>query len=380
MKLNAKKMTLIILSMLAISYFDSVRGVFINTFVDTFNSNYRTMGLLIFMSSLAYMVGSLAGGQLAEKLGKALSVKIASFLMLSGIVTVAFSTQLWQLFVGFVVVGFANAAIALIINITIPNLEVKNRAWLMNFVHFIYGFGATIAVKSGGYLLEIGWTYRMIYLLVASLALAILVLSFFVSLPEEEKSVEEKRKFTSLEKKLLIYFAIVLGFYAVAEMQTTTWLISYLINSFAMTENDASSYLALFLLIFSFGRLVGGFFAHYIGYLKAVTLSMVIAVSLYTVGLILGLQGIYFIVVSGVFFSICYPTLILSLKDYFPNNLSSANGIVVFTASGINMLVSYLMGYIANDFGVAVAIWIIPSSLVLSLTMLILIQLRVIRF
>ncbi len=376
MKLNAKKTIFIILTMLSIAFFDTIRGVLMNSFIKFFDSNYKVMGTLVLASSLAYMIGSLFGGHIATIIGKEKLMRIATILMAIGILISAFSVQLWQLFLGFIIVGFANSVAVLIINITIPILDVKNHAWLMNFVHFIYGIGASAAVKTSGYLVEIGWTFRGLYLLVGVFYLSILILSFFISLPESETVEIKKNRFDMAGKRMLISFSLALGFYAVAELQTGIWLISYLGEKFALDENSASSYLSLFFLIFSLGRLFGGIIAHKFGYLKTVSVFLLLSLVLYTSGLLMGIDGINLIVISGVFFSICYPTVLLALKNYFPNTLSMANGIVVFSASGVNMAVSFLMGYLSDEFGVATAIWVIPFALSLSFIMLLFIQIQ----
>ncbi len=376
MKLNARKMIFIILVMLSIAFFDNVRGVFIKTFIAVFDSNYQTMGLLMFASSMAYMIGSLLAGQIASVISKVKLSRIACFAMAVAISLVAFSSSLEQLFIGFIIMSFGAATITLLINITIPNLDINNHAWMMNFVHFIYGIGATIAVKGSGYLLGQGWNFRSIYYIITVLTLIVFILSLFVTLPETDKPEGRVARFDRIDARFLIAFSIGLGFYATAEMQTGIWLMSYMKDTFALAEENASSYLALFFLLFSLGRLFGGFIAHKIGYLKSVSLSLFIAFLLYSIGLLLGLQGIYLIAVSGIFFSICYPTSVLALKDFFPRAMSRASGIVIFSASGVNMMLSYVMGYIAEHYSSATAIWIIPLSLFLSFSIILAIQLK----
>ncbi|PID80184.1 MAG: hypothetical protein CSB19_00840 [Clostridiales bacterium] len=376
MKLNAKKMALIVLSMVGVAMFDNIKGVFLPGFVSEFNTSYRMMGTLFLACSLAYMAGSFLGGYGMSYFGKAKSMQFAAFLASVSLAIIAFYRTLSGLFIGFIGVGFATAVSAMVINTTIPNLDVKNHAWLMNFVHFLYGMGATLAVRFSGYLIARGWQYPMVYGITLAIFLAMFLLSFSVHLPEEENFKQRALPFTATEKKMAIVFGVALGFYVIAELQTGAWLVNFIVAQFSLSENKASTYMSLFFLVFSFGRLFGGLVAHRFGLLRTVSVSMLLAAGMYSYGLFAGASGLYVIAVSGAFFSICFPTTLLALKQYFPTKLNRASGFILSISVGINVLSNYLMGFLSDEFGVYKAMFLMPFSLLVGAAATIYIQYR----
>ncbi len=369
-------MTLIVLSMVGVAMFDNIKGVFLPGFVSEFNTSYRMMGTLFLACSLAYMAGSFLGGYGMSYFGKARSMQFAAFLASASLATIVFYRTLNGLFIGFIGVGFATAVSAMVINTTIPNLAVKNHAWLMNFVHFLYGMGATLAVRFSGYLIDRGWQYPMVYGIALAIFLALFLLSFKVHLPEEENFKQKALPFTGAEKKMAIVFGVALGFYVIAELQTGAWLVNFIVAHFALSENRASTYMSIFFLLFSFGRLFGGLVAHRFGLLRTVSVSMLLAAALYAYGLLVGAAGLIVIAVSGTFFSICFPTVLLLLKRYYPNKLNRASGFILSISVGINVLSNYVMGYLSDELGVYKAMFLIPFSLLVSVVSLVYIQRR----
>ncbi len=376
MKLNAKKMTLIVLSMVGVAMFDNIKGVFLPGFVSEFNTSYSMMGTLFLTCSLAYMAGSFLGGYGMSYFGKARTMQFAALLASASLATIVCYRSLNGLFIGFIGVGFATAVSAMVINTTIPNLDVKNHAWLMNFVHFLYGMGATLAVRFSGYLIARGWQYPMVYGIALAIFLAMFALSFWVHLPEEEDFKQKTLPFTATEKKMAIVFGVALGFYVIAELQTGAWLVNFIVAHFSFTENRASTYMSMFFLIFSLGRLLGGLVAHRFGLLRTVSVSVLLAAGLYAYGLLAGASGLIVIAVSGAFFSICFPTVLLSLKHYYPNKLNRASGFILSISVGINVLSNYVMGYLSDELGVYKAMFLIPLSLLVSAVSLVYIQRR----
>ncbi len=374
MKLNAKKMILIILSMVGFAMFDSLKGVFLPNFVNTYQTNYSLMGTLFLSSSLAYMVGSYIGGRGINWLGKAKMMQSSALLNCIGMAIIVFLHSIIGLFIGFIMVGFATAISAMVINTTVPQLEVKNHALLMNFVHFLYGFGAALVVRFAGVLIAYDWHYPAVYAIGLAIFIAMFILSLNVHLPEQSEAENSSVPFTTTEKVLIVLFGVAIGSYVIAEIQTGAWLINYIVKVYRYSENNASTYMSLFFLVLSLGRLVGGLIAHRLGYLRTVTISLFIAILMYLGGLLAGQAGLYSIAFSGLFFAVCFPTIVLSLKLYFPQKLNRAMGIIMTISVGINVLSNYPMGFLSDNLGVYPAMFVIPSALIISTIILIIIQ------
>jgi fucose permease len=123
----------------------------------------------------------------------------------------------------------------------------------------------------------------------------------------------------------------------------------------------------MFLVIFSIGRLVGGFIVEKLGQLKTIMGSLIIAVTLFTSGLIIGQDGLMIIAMSGFFFAITFPTLVLTISKVFKKNTSYITGVIVTLTSLVNMLLNLLIGKLNDEIGTYFAFYMIPISLMISI-------------
>lgn len=356
---------LVFVAMFSMAMLDNVRGVFVPSFKTAFHIQNTMIGWMLLASSLAYMAGSYIGGYAIKRFNQKKVLLAGAGIVMCGIITLVLTSHVIWFFTGMVLMNIGIALVGLSINTTIPTLKVKNHAVLMNSVHFLYGLGATFTQKSAGYLLTVGWQFKSIYLAILLFFALLMVITALTHLPEEDVSKKVSVKFSKGQKSVIWILSIGLGLYIAAEIQTANWLVNYAINTFKINENAAANYTAAFFMIFSLGRLVGGFAADKIGYLKSVVISVSIASVIYTAGLLAGLNGMWLIAVSGIFFSITYPTVILAIKDYFKDSVTQAAGLIITLSSGVNMLIGLFIGYIADLFGIHLAMFSIPLSLVL---------------
>jgi fucose permease len=240
----------------------------------------------------------------------------------------------------------------------------------MNLTHFCYGLGSTIIQRTSGILVFEGISWRTIYLAEAIMFLVVLVLFMTVKIPNPHKSkVESKSQIKNshiFKNKLLYFYMLGLGFYVFAELATGNWFVNYMENVYAFDKSRSSLYLALFFGIFTFGRLVGGFVVEKIGYFKTVYISLILALIFNLAGLTLGERGMIIVSISGLFFAITFPTMILSVSKVFKENSAYATGVIVTATSSTNMLLNMLMGYLNDNIGVAKAFYLIPISLIVS--------------
>lgn len=384
MKPTKKLFLAMTIAMVAVAMIDNTRGVFVPSFKRSFSMDDVGIGYILFTSSLSYVTGSFFAGKFIEKFYQKKTMIISAIVEIMGLAMIVFMNDIYSFVLGIIMTNFAIACISMSINTTVPQLNVARRALMMNFVHFLYGVGATITQKMSGILLFNGLDFRDIYFIIMLFYTILLVLSFVsgfansdiganVPILNQEKAqkkdgLENKKtvKFNNEEKKLIVMISVALGLYATAELQTGNWFYSYIIENFELNSSAATNYTATFFALFTFGRLVGGLVAEKIGYMKSVILTMCIAAIMYIVGLNIGFAGLAIISASGLFFSIVYPTVLVVLKDIFYDKFVVASGIVIAAASAVNMIANPLLGTTSKYFGVRTAMLFLPISLILS--------------
>ncbi len=377
-KRNYIIIAVIFIIMLAISMSENAKGVFVPLFKTSFLIGDKDIGLVFFIGSCSYMLASYIAGYLIDIINRKRTLILGAVFLLLGTYTLATTKLLILFYFSFIFSNMGMAFMALCVNTLIPKIKVKNAAVLMNLVHFVYGVGAAVTHKSCGILLAKGLTYGQIYyilLFVTSLVFIAIVFSNFNQKEEhKETKTKDKVQFHSGEKILIVIMALGLGLYIAAEIQTGNWLVDYIKNSFGYSENVATNYSFLFFLFFALGRLFGGIVAEKIGYLKSVMMSTSLATIIYLTGLILESKGLILISISGVFFSIVFPVIMLSINDYYKEKLNKASGIIITIASGTNMLMGYVIGSTSDIIGIQKTMYIIPILLFVSTILVVIVN------
>ncbi len=347
---------------------DNLRGVFLPSFKADFSVNNTEMGMMIVVGSIGYIVFAYLGGMLCETIGHKKVMSIGIVFMIISLVTLYLSPNFVILLVGMFLLNSGWALIGLAINTVIPLIAVSFQAVLMNLVHFSYGVGATVTQKLAGVLLFKGIQWRNMYLYISILFFIVLIAFIPVKVPSVQKAKEDKKiDYSSIFKNKLLYFYMIsLGLYVASEISTGNWFINYMKETFAYNENQATFYTTLFFGTFTLGRLLGGFVVQKLGSIKTVLMSLVLAFSFYTIGLLVGQKGLVLVASSGLFFSIIFPTVILSVNDVFRKNSTYVTGIIVTATSAVSMGINFIIGWLNDLIGVPKAYYTIPVSLFFS--------------
>lgn len=357
---------------------DNVRGPFVPIIKEEFFINNKGIATALTVCSLGYMLFTFIGGMLCEKIGQRKVFILGFILMTLAPLELYISNNFIMYLLGLFVLNMGQAFIGIATNTIIPILVVGSQAILMNLTHFSYGVGATFTQRFAGIMLYKGITWREIYLIIAIISLVMLIGFLFVSVPKSHIAKASKRiDYRSIFKNKLMYlYMLAVGFYVAAEMNVGNWFVNFMNDTYKFNENSSSIYAALFFGIFTTGRLFGGFVAERCGYIRTVLLSVIIAFTLHTVGLILGEKGLFIVSMSGLFFAITFSTLVLTISKLFKNNTSYITGLIITFGSFMAMLINVLIGTLNDSVGIYRSYYTISISLALSATFIYLIYIN----
>lgn len=359
---------LIIGFMCLIAMSDALKGVFIPVFKQVFKVENTEMGFLLTVSSIGYIVGTYFCGHLCDKYGQKKIIIAGGTMMIIALPLIVMSSSYYMLLFGLLIMNFGAAFIALGINTLIPLIMVSFQAVLMNFVHFAYGFGSTLTQLKVGALIYDGVSWQTIYIGMGIFACSLVVLSFFIKIPVVEKAEVHKpiSKKELFKNPLLYTYILCLGFYVCAEMAIGSWFINYLKEVFAFNEKSSGLYSAMFFGGLTIGRLFGGFITEKIGYIKTVNICLGVNMILFPIGILLKINGIYLISLTGLFCSIVFPTVILTVSYVFKETKTYATGIIVTLVSTMAMMGNMLIGFINDKISVSFGFSIIGVFYALS--------------
>ena len=327
------------------------------------------MGVMLSVCSLGYILFTYIGGLLCEQIGQK-KVMLLGFLS-SGVslISLYFAPNYFVLLIGLFVLNAGVSLLGIGINTLIPMLMFSFPAVLMNISHFSYGLGATATQRTAGILLYNGITWRQIYITIGILFIIAFIGFLFVRIPRDvEINIVNKIKNKEIFSNKLVYFyMLALGLYVSAEIGTGNWFVNYLQEVYKYNESQSTFYPALFFGIFTFGRLVGGFVAEKFGHMKSVLVSLIIAFVLNLTGLLIGEKGIIIVSISGLFFAITFPTIVITISKVFKKSSAYITGIIITAASTINMIINFFIGGLNDLIGVYKTFYIIPLCLLLSI-------------
>lgn len=355
---------------------ENTRGVFIPSFKENFSVNDTKIGFMLTIGSIGYIAFTYLGGALSEKIGQKKVINIGILVMILSLVVLSFSKDYKVFIIGMVLINCGLGFISIAINTIIPIMFISMQTLIMNLVHFSYGLGSSLGQWGSGKLIFKGVSWRSIYLAVAIAYALMLIVAWFIKIPETDK--EKKETSISLTKalsdKIVIFYILALGFYIFAEIGTGNWFVNYMETNFNFDENKSSIYISMFFAIFTVGRLLGGFVVERFGYINVVIKSLVIGFSIYILGILLGEKGAFVISIAGLFFSIAFPTIVGTLSKVFKSNSSYITGVIITFATSINMLLNLLMGIANDNLGTSIAFYLIPLSLLVSIIFLFLVN------
>lgn len=333
---------------------------------ESFSINDTTFSLMFTFGSIGYLICNYIGGYLSEKIGQKKLVLVGLIGVIFMNILEASAPNFFIFAVSFALIQGFLGLISIAVNTIIPIIWLTGQAIAMNLTHFAYGVGLSSSQKISGMLLNDGIAWRKIYIGSAIITSIVFIIFLFVKLPDKEKEFNSEKVSLSevLQGKTTWFLIIALGFYIMSEQGTGRWLPTYIeTNYIELNKSQVASYISIFFLLLTIGRLIGGFIVNKLGELKTVRLFSLIGTILFTTGLLIGENGLYIISLSGFFFSIIFPTGVVIANNSFKKNKAYATGVVITFASLVNTGLNLLIGFISDMFGISVAIYIMPIAL-----------------
>jgi len=365
----------IFIIMAVIAIVDNTKGIFVPVFKETFNTNNTSMGMLLSVCSLGYIIFTYIGGLLCEKFGQRNVICTGLFTIIASVLIVAFSKTYAILLIGMFLINMGIAFVMIGVNTLIPALFITFQAIMMNSAHCFYGFGSTVGQFAIGNILDNGVSWRSVFFGIAMIFIVVLIIFFFIKIPNLNVTKKESKFNIALafKEKYMYIYAIGLGTYVFAEMGMSNWIVNFLMESYNFTSSRGAIFLSAFFFLLTIGRLLGGFVAEKLGYLQSVLYSLLIAVVLLIVALVVGHSALILICVTGLFFAIAYPTVVATISKVFKDNSSYMTGLILTLSSTISMILNLLMGRLNDIIGTTKTFYLIPISLSVSILFIFLI-------
>ena len=332
-------------------------------------------GLILSAIAAGYFVALPAGGEIGHRRGPHFLLILAMVLDAAGFAWLAMAASLSASTCAAILIGFAQCGIDIAVNALVAELNRHRLAAALNYLHMMFGVGATLGPAIDGLAMARGVSYRLTFGggagVIAMLAAILIVTPRMASRPVEG----EKHELRALLIHPLIWaIAAVLFLYVGAEVGVGAWLYSYLRHATVpVAVSVASAGVSVYWAGLIGGRLIGGVLAHRVPPRRLAAIgSLVSAAALASLILTASVPMLAFPIVAlvGIGFGPIFPNMIAAGAERFPARVASMTSIVAGGAALGGVALPWLMGVMLVASGRNSSIGVALAATLVMLTVL----------
>jgi fucose permease len=312
------------------------------------------IGLFYLVFAIAYVVGSLGGGMLTERLGRRRVLALAA--VLHGLGLVAQVTPSWTIFMlAALPRGLGSGALDGGVNGLYLDLYPENRGRALSVVHLFFSLGALIAPVAVGLLVETGVAWQTVVLATGLVSFPLAVLFGLAGLPSGRHTPHPEQTGPRLGLALpLLALALAIGCYVASEVGVSSWLVRFL-ESAPLTL--ATFALTLYWGGLAVGRLVSARIGDRFDHTRlAIVSSVVMSVAIVLATIVPSLPlSIALFALSGFASGPVYPMIMAIGGERFPARAAAVSGFLGAAAVLGSVVYPPVMGFMSVTIGLTAA-------------------------
>lgn len=343
---------------------DSLRGIFSTIFQEHFSLTTTQLGLIVTASYIGNLVFLLVGGNLSTRFSKKRVLQVLILIWMAALALFAFTSNYTVLLIGMALALGSSTLLNTTMNLITPLLFATAPGFFVNFLFFTQEIGTSgsqyiLGSHADGFAF---WQHTNLVLLI--LGAVAFVLLLFCNVPEEAAApADAPAQKGGYDWRIIVPYVLVFGFYFIAEHGVMNWMVAYGVDGLGLPQASAAKYLSVFFGGMMIGRLCLSPLVDKLGALKSLAAFGGVSCVLYLVGSLGGAVTMPVWAISGLSFSILYPTLVMSIRLYFPaQQVSGAAGTILSIASLADILFNVGFGKLVDMTGYAVSIRVLPLS------------------
>lgn len=335
---------------------DNLKGPVLPTLLDDLGFSYSSGGTIVMGAYLGFLIATLLTGLLSDIAGNKVVIFVACACLAAGIFSFSIASLSLTLTMAMIVVGLGLGAIEVGGNIIIVDLHHQDKGRYLNLLAFFHGIGSMIVPLYAGALLNAGISWRTIYQSVIGVVVFLFVYFLLIKYPKTDASADDAFDLKRLGKSAftgeMILLYVVILVYVAAEIGIGAWLVEFLQQAKSQSVIMSSFFLSLFFGAVTIGRLVGSFLVERIGYLRSMLYASVASVFCMALGTFSSPSLAFFLPITGLFFSIIFPTTTAAVSDRHRDNVGTVLGLL-FTFAGIGgMIGPWSIGIVSDWVGI----------------------------
>ena len=335
---------------------DNLKGTTLPPLLAELNFNDAQGGAILLWSYLGFLAAALLVGMLSDLAGNRAVVLAAAVCLLLGIGGYSTAQQFGWLAAAMALLGVGLGGIDMAGNLLIVAYYTRNKGRYLNLMAFFHGVSSTIAPYYAGLLLTAGLSWRQIYQYPMIVVGGLLAMGLLAPFPKPEVQQKSGIDFRAIGKILLHpgmgwFFALMI-LYVSSELGVASWIVAYLQRIHDLGVTESAGALSLYFAGLMVGRLLGTVFVERLGYLRSILIMAVGSTIVLWIGLLGPGMAYWLLPLSGLFFSIIFPTITAAVADRVTENVGTVMGLL-FAFCGIGgALGPWLIGLVSNIAGI----------------------------
>lgn len=358
------------ISLLALGLMDNMRGPFFPEIINDLTLNPTEAASFFAITSLFAFIGSLSAHRVMRNRDVLNVMTAISVVFTLGYAGVSQSHQYIFLLAFCAVFGWAYGILNVLQNVLVCEAApVHKRRRLLNGLQGMYGLAALLAPVTATLFRELGFTWRMVFLLLSTLPLIVAALAWKnrgIKLHGEDQVAPEK-----LNKKewwMCIGFAAIMSIYLWGELSISTRLVLWLRSERGFTPEAADMQLGLFFLTLLSGRMILSFLhLEKVSNWTILMLSALFSSMLYFAGLY---SSPWFLGLSGLTFAPFFPVMMDQTSVSFHKKAPQALGVIIGVGNLSIMTMHMVVGLLTDAFGLTAALHCGPVAMAIVFVLL----------
>lgn len=370
-----------------LSFFDNIKGPVIPGLLTELELSYSRVGTVFLTAGIGYLVTTLTSGFIVDAIGRKRLLFFAGIACAVGMLIFSLAETFGILVLGMLTGGLGFGCIQIGGNTTVIDVHPNERGRFLNLLTFFHGFSGMIAPFYAGKLIDAGVSWRHVYQIPIILAILLSVYLLFTKYPDMSAGTDANSKTRDTEdtdqtaetdstegtdpkagaveapvksgrfnrdvfSPLIILYYFLMLTYVFGEIGIATWMVEFLHKVKEIELVTGSLYLSLFFGLLTAGRFIGSFIVERIGYNRMIILAAVGALSAFLLGYFGPTPVAFFIPVTGLFYSVVFPTVVASVTAHLGGKPGSVLGILFAFAGFGGMLGSWLVGVASEYLGI----------------------------
>ena len=343
------------LCMAAFGLFDNMTGPAIPAIISQYDVVYSLISVLMIVGTLGYLTGTIAGGIATDRVGFKPIFIIGNVLVFLTSIGLRFADRFYILIILWFLMRVGFGCYETGCNSLGAKIFIRASAVMMNLMHLFYGVGSIAGTQLMGRILAVSRSWHDGYFYAAGIAFAAFIICTFVAFPKPEPKKAQASQTQGLgyikdilKDRVLWLLILALGFSELIELGIGSWVVNFLEKAKGFNTVDAANYLTLFFVFFTVARLLGGWIAEKIGYMRFIIYCSLLAATLFYIGFVFDGSATICFAIAGAPIAMLFPMSMTVIMTYYKEKVATIMGFVIALAGVMYMILNQMIGFAAD--------------------------------